>query len=121
MTLDAPATSLSTAIVQHLQHNRRMTLKQIGKLIGGSESFISRVATGQRNFTLPHLVALEEKLGESLPVLLLQARPAANLSPEQQEAFDSALELLKGLAGARRGIRPAAAPKKRASKLSRVG
>ncbi len=54
---------------------RGMTLAEIGAAIGATKSFISRVRSGERGLTNDHLIALEQKVGEPLPLLLLRATP----------------------------------------------
>jgi transcriptional regulator with XRE-family HTH domain len=73
------------------------TLRQIGEMVGLSESFISRVARGERSFTLDHLSAFEQQLGEPLPVLLLQTMSRRDLTARQQATFDEALQLLRAI------------------------
>ena len=65
-------TSLSADIVRQLQQEG-MTLKQIGHLVGLSESYVSYVRKGVRSFTVARLRKLEKALNRPLPLLLLQA------------------------------------------------
>jgi transcriptional regulator with XRE-family HTH domain len=61
--------------VVHFLHGKGKTFKSIGKLLGVGESYISRVARGQRKFTIDHLQRLAKELDKSLPELLLLATP----------------------------------------------
>ena len=65
------ATSFSSDIINCLRSEK--TLKEIGQMIGCSESFMSLVANGKRNFTVDHLIALEKAIGKPLPLLILEA------------------------------------------------
>lgn len=64
--------SLSALLVDNLRGQGK-TLREIGEHIGVSESFMSRVANGENNLTIDHLVALERALRRPLPLLLLDA------------------------------------------------
>jgi hypothetical protein len=63
--------SFSSDVVRYLRRSK--TLKEIGKLIGRGESFISLVGKGERSFTIEHLIALEKSLEKPLPLLILEA------------------------------------------------
>lgn len=65
------ATSFSSDIVKCLRTEK--TLKEIGQMIGCTESFMSLVANGKRNFTVDHLIALEKAIDKPLPLLILEA------------------------------------------------
>ncbi len=103
MVPSVPTSSISASLVGHLRGQGK-TLREIGEMIGLSESFISRVAKGERSFTLDHLSAFEQQLGEPLPALLLQAMPRGNLTARQQAAFDEALQLLREIGEFRRSL-----------------
>jgi len=64
--------TLSSDLVKHFQ-KRGMTILEIAKLTGLSESFISRVANRERSFTIDHLVKIERSVRQPLPLLLLEA------------------------------------------------
>jgi transcriptional regulator with XRE-family HTH domain len=64
-----------SADVVDLLCKRGMTLADIGAAIGVTKSFISRVRSGERGLTIDHLIALEQKVGEPLPLLLMRATP----------------------------------------------
>jgi hypothetical protein len=84
--------SFSSDVVRYLRRTR--TLKEIGKLIGRGESFISLVGQGKRSFTIDHLIALEESLHKPLPLLILEASQETvpkNMRP-QYEAMQKILE-----------------------------
>jgi predicted XRE-type DNA-binding protein len=86
----AAQTSLSANIIQMLK-SRNLSYVQIGELLGVHKSFISQVANNKKNFTIDHLVKLEEKLGEPLPVLLLKAVRKESLSAGMKRLYDKAL------------------------------
>ncbi len=87
--------SLSADLVAHLRDTQGMSLRQIGELVDLSESYVSRVANGQRRFTLEHLDRFEKALGQPLPLLLLEACWKPKAPTEQQAMFDEALALLR--------------------------
>ncbi|MBN2210161.1 MAG: helix-turn-helix transcriptional regulator [Sedimentisphaerales bacterium] len=72
-----------------------MTLKQIGQLIGVSESFISRVANRQRNFTTKHLIDFEAALGRPVALLLLSTTPRNSIPQNMRRAYDMLVKLLE--------------------------
>ncbi len=98
-----PAVSLSSGLVHHLQR-KGMTLKTVGEMIGVSESFISRVANGHRSFTLEHLAEFERKLGEPLPILLLEVTCRNSVPADKKEMFEEAMQLLRSSARLREGL-----------------
>ena len=55
---------------------------------------MSRVARGERSFTIDHLKKLEQTLNLPLPLLLLQATSKASISKELRPYYDEALKLL---------------------------
>jgi transcriptional regulator with XRE-family HTH domain len=103
MTPLTPSSSLSASLVGYLRE-QGMTLRDIGAMVGLSESFISRVANGERIFTIQHLEVFESKLGQPLPALLLEAMWGRDLDARQRPAFDKALRLLQELGEFRRSL-----------------
>lgn len=97
------ALELSAALVTYLRGQGK-TLREIGDVIGLSESFVSRVANGERSLTIDHLAAFERELGEPLPALVLQAMWGREVNDEQRPAFEEALRLLRELGGFRRSL-----------------
>jgi transcriptional regulator with XRE-family HTH domain len=91
-----PEYSNVSAGVVSLLVDRGMTLTQIAKLLGVSKSYISRVGAGNRSFTLDHLIALEQAVGEPLPLLLLQAIPIESVRPELRPLYASTLKAVSG-------------------------
>lgn len=87
--------SLSADLVAYLRETRQMSLREIGEVVGLSESFVSRVANGQRRFTLEHLDRFEQALGQPLPLLLLEARWADKVTDETRELFQEGMRLLR--------------------------
>jgi transcriptional regulator with XRE-family HTH domain len=109
MLKSTPTSSISASLVSYLR-DQGQTLREIGEMIGLSESFISRVAKGERSFTLDHLSAFEQALGEPLPALLLQSTRPDDLPAKQQAAFDDALQLLRDLGDFRKSLAPSEEP-----------
>jgi transcriptional regulator with XRE-family HTH domain len=103
MTSSVSSPQLSAALVAYLRQQGK-NLREIGELVGLSESFVSRVANGQRSFTIDHLALFEQSVGEPLPALILQAMWARDPRPEQQSEFDAALQLLRDLGRFRRSL-----------------
>jgi transcriptional regulator with XRE-family HTH domain len=66
---------------------RGMTLAEIGAAIGATKSFISRVRSGERGLTIDHLIALEQKVGEPLPLLLLRATPIESVRKDLRPLY----------------------------------
>ena len=80
------ATSFSSDVVKCLRVES--TLKEIGQMIGCTESFMSLVANGKRNFTIEHLTALEKALDKPLPLLILEASKSSvskNMKPQYDD------------------------------------
>ena len=84
---------VSMDIVEFLR-KRGMTLRQIGELVGHGESYISRVARGERSFTIEHLMKLEKKLGTPLPVLLLTSIDKKQVDRQLQPLYQHLRKLL---------------------------
>lgn len=110
--------SVPADVVSYLRSEKGMTLQQIAKLTGTTESFISRVAHGGRNFTLEHLYKIEAYLKEPLSLLLLRAMPREALPEELQPLYDQAVDLLKALGESRF---PFSVPRSPAAKTSESG
>jgi len=82
------SSGLSSDIVKHLRRDGK-TLKEIGKLAGLSESFISRVGKGERSFTVKHLLKLEKALKQPLPLLIIEVTKDDSLSGKMRELYRS--------------------------------
>ncbi len=95
------SSALPADVVGYLRAEKGMTLKQIAAITGTTESFISRVASGQRNLTVEHLQRIEAHLQEPLPLLLLRAMPRDSFPEALQPLYDQAAELLKVLGESR--------------------
>jgi transcriptional regulator with XRE-family HTH domain len=93
------ATSFSSDIAKCLRDEKR-TLKDIGQMIGCSESFMSLVARGKRNFTVDHLIALEKAIDKPLPLLILEASKSS-----VPASMKSQYESLKKIFGSSRKLR----------------
>lgn len=81
--------TISADIVRFLREEKNMTLKQIGDLMKLSESFISRIASGQRGFRIEHLVLLEESLNFPFPLLILISRDKKSIPSKLRRAYES--------------------------------
>jgi transcriptional regulator with XRE-family HTH domain len=95
MKAPVTAASLSSDLVWYLRHQQGKTLRQIGEMIAVSESYVSRVANGERNFTIEHLVMFERMLGQPLPILLLEAVWKGRVPAESRGVFEKGVELLR--------------------------
>jgi transcriptional regulator with XRE-family HTH domain len=91
-----------------------MTASQVADELGVSKSFISRVKAGTRNFTLSHLAILEEAIGESLPILLMEAIPRELIAPEHRHIHEACIRLLETTGTGRYGMRKHQPKKRRA-------
>jgi transcriptional regulator with XRE-family HTH domain len=83
----------SMGIVNFLR-KQGYNLKQIGELIGHSESYISRVSRGERAFTVEHFALIEKQLGKPLPMLLLEAIDEKNVDKQLRPLYKSLKKLL---------------------------
>jgi transcriptional regulator with XRE-family HTH domain len=79
---------------------RGMTLTAIAEAIGATKSFVSRVKSRSRSLTIDHLMALEETLGEPLPLLLLEATPPDSIPPGLRPLYQSTRKVLASGRGA---------------------
>jgi len=75
---------------------RGMTLTQIAQATGTTKSFISRVKSRSRSLTIDHMVALEEVVGEPLPLLLLKATPVSSVRPALRPLYKATLRAVSG-------------------------
>ena len=107
MTKHTVSSRISRDVV-NLLCDRGMTLTQIAQSLGVTKSYISRVKAGTRNFTLEHLSKLEDVLGESLPLLLINAIPRNSMSPQLRRLRDVTQRLLKSTGA---GKKPRTKPK----------
>lgn len=82
---------LSSDIVNCLRRTR--TLKEIGHLIDQSESFISLVGKGKRNFTIKHLLMLEKSLNIPIPLLILETS-LQFVSEDMKSGYESLRKIL---------------------------
>lgn len=86
--------SLSADLVRYLRNEKGKTLKQIGSSAALSESFLSRVSKGERNFRLDHLVKIAKSVRTSVPLLLLDATYRNSLSKDKRKLYVSLRQLL---------------------------
>lgn len=85
--------SLSALLIEYLR-GQGMTMREIGELIGVSESYISRVASGENNLTIDHLVSLERTLRRPLPLLLLEACRGQNVPAALKSHYERLVAVL---------------------------
>jgi len=85
--------SPATNIVKYL-HDRKMTYKKIGNLMDFSESYINRVARGERTLSIEDLDRLAMQLGLALPELLLLATPINSVPPKIRSTHQALLRVL---------------------------
>lgn len=86
--------SLSEQIVSYLRRQGR-TLKEIAEMLDLSESFISRVARGERRLTTDQLVILERALRTPLPLLLMQVTTCDTSENDADTSKDDVVGLLE--------------------------
>lgn len=89
-----PSFTLSVRLVEWLKQQGK-SQKDVAGLLGVSESFISRVASGHRSLTIEHLAKLEDRLKLPLPVLLLESELARQESAKKRAILTEALSLLR--------------------------
>jgi plasmid maintenance system antidote protein VapI len=102
MSSTNPYISHSMDVVEYFR-GQGSSLQEIGEWLDLSESFVSRVARGERSFTLAHLARLERIVGTSLPLLLLEAR-RKDVPEQHREMYEEAIRLLKVSAKFRRRV-----------------
>ena len=95
--------TLSQSIVTHLR-KKGMTLKQIGDLMGVSESFVSYVKSGDRNFTITRLRKLEKALKQPLPLLFLETVDATSIPKELAPQYEALRKVLHKSAALRKMV-----------------
>jgi len=67
---------LSSALVEHLLKTSGTTQEKIATALGVSPAFVSRVRSGERSFTIDHLLLVEELLDQPIGAILLAIRKA---------------------------------------------
>lgn len=88
--------------------DRGLNLTQIAQLLGVTKSYISRVRAGTRSLTLDHLADLQLKLGEPIPLLLVNATPLSTVPPQLRRLYKATKKLLSLRTGKTRRARRAA-------------
>ena len=84
---------LSTAIVKHLQKQHK--LREIAAFVGLSESFLSRVAKGERKLAEEDLITLAKAVGVPLPALIIEATYKDDVSDRRREMLEEAARLVR--------------------------
>lgn len=85
---------LSADIINYLNRHEGKTFKQIGKLIGVSESDISHIGKGRHCLTVERLMELEKSLKKPLPVLFVEAM-SESVTEEMKPAYEELRRLLR--------------------------
>ncbi len=80
--------SFSSDIVNYLIE-RDYSLTDIARLLNVSKSFLSRVKSRERSFTVDHLLILERTLKRPLPLLLLEAIPREEIPDDLVELYEA--------------------------------
>jgi len=80
--------SISSDIVDYFRQDG-MSLKQIGNLAELSESFISRVWRGKREFTIKHLLKFAKALNQPLVLLLIAVNKDDSLHQKIRDFYRS--------------------------------
>jgi transcriptional regulator with XRE-family HTH domain len=84
----------SSDVIEYLM-SRGMTVTQIAAVLKVSKSFISRVKSRQRSLTIDHLLAIEDVIGQPLPLLLLEAIPLDTVPPDVRPLYEETLKLFR--------------------------
>ncbi len=90
--------AVSRDVVKYLQR-RGMTLRQIGEVMGLSESFISHVLHGRRSLTLRHLARLEKAERRPLALILMESADPESAPPELKAVYEAFRGLMAALGG----------------------
>jgi transcriptional regulator with XRE-family HTH domain len=88
------SSALSGRILQALL-DRGMTQAEIASKLGVHRSHISRIKSGEHEFTDAQLDRVEAMTGIPLGLLLLGTEPPATASREVRQVYREALELLR--------------------------
>ncbi len=87
--------SLSSAdLAAYVMEKHGLNQKELAAVLGVGQSFISRVARGERNFTFAHANALAAHLGVPVAVLIWRTLGPADGDPRFQEAREIIDELV---------------------------
>lgn len=84
----------SADLARYVMDKHGLNQKQLAAVLGVGQSFISRVARGDRNFTFAHANALAAHLGVPVAVLIWRTLGPANGDPRFQEARELIDELV---------------------------
>lgn len=87
MTKQTSEQNVSAALVETLMKQGK-SLKEIGNIIGCTESFISHVRNKRRSFSLEHLLKLQESVRKPLALMLLDATEQGTYNKELQGLRD---------------------------------
>ena len=103
--------STSADVLRVVQEQGR-TRSQIARLLGVSVSYLSRVASGERNFTLDHLHQLAEGLDITLPELITMATPPGSVPTHLRRSYRHFLEGLQAMTHLRASLPKSKSPRK---------
>jgi transcriptional regulator with XRE-family HTH domain len=97
--------SISTsADVLKLLQEQGKTRSEIARLMGVCVSYLSRVASGERNFTLDHLRQLADGFDMTLPELITLATPINSVPAHLRESYRQFLEGMQALTSLRASL-----------------
>jgi transcriptional regulator with XRE-family HTH domain len=100
-----PVSCFDRDLINYLRSQKNMTLKEIAELAGLTESYMSRVASGESPLTRKPLGRLLKNLGEPLAYLLLRATPKESIRQEDRELHEHILRILDKSADFGEGMR----------------
>lgn len=105
-----PSATTSSALVEYILAEKSLTQEALAEVLEVSASFISRVRSGERAFTLDHLQAIEERLDMPLGALFLATMKSPPADPKLARARELAVAALAAGDKAAKALRSAARP-----------
>ncbi len=89
------SSELSAQLVEYLLGSLGKTQDQLSEALEVSPTFISRVRSGERSFTLEHLELIEQLVRKPLGVILLAANPPKSPNKETTKIQKLAMQMLR--------------------------
>ena len=86
--------TVSRAILEAVLTTCRMTQSQLAERLGVHRSLLTRINSGQLDFTDDQRDSIERMLGRPLPLVLLGPEPAPDAPGHANQYYREALELL---------------------------
>lgn len=71
-----------------------ITASEVAEILGVTKSYVSRVKSGQRSFTIKHLTTLASETDEPLAFLFMKSMPIASVPSSMRPLYRSALKLM---------------------------